>query len=98
VAGKAIEFPNGFRAMASLRKANDDPRVAEIEGAGMENGRVFVHLETGFWFGPHETAHSRSVGSAAELRDAMRDISPCDCADCQRKRICLVCGLVKCKC
>ena len=35
---------NGFRAVAALTKAAQDPRVAEIEGNGMDEGRVMIIL------------------------------------------------------
>lgn len=68
---------NGFRAMASLRRAAADPRVEEIEGGGMDDGRVFIHLRRGYWFGPCEMTHCYSVGSAAEIRDAFSMIEEC---------------------
>lgn len=71
-----VGFTNGFRAMATLRKAAADPRVAEIEGEGMDDGRVFVHLADGYWFRPPYSQQSRSVGSASELRDALALIEP----------------------
>ena len=74
---------NGFRAMASLRRAAADPRVEEIEGNGCDEGRVFVHLAKGHWFGPSEGTHSATVGSAGELRDRMSRIEPCDCKGCK---------------
>jgi hypothetical protein len=74
-------FTNGFRAMRSLERAAQDSRVEEIEGAGMDAGRVFVHLTDGYIF-QMEGTHLRSVGSAAELRAAMADIVPCTCEGC----------------
>lgn len=70
-----ISNTNGFRAMATLRKAATDPRVAEIEGAGMDEGRVFIHLHEGFWFAPYRGG-THSVGSAAEIREALAMIEP----------------------
>lgn len=77
-------FANGFRAMKSLERAARDERVDEIEGAGMDEGRVFVHLKRGFYF-KNEGCHLKSVGSAVELKDAMFDIRPCACAECTKK-------------
>ena len=71
---KKITYTNGFRAMASLRKAAADPRVEEIEGHGMDEGRVFVHLVKGYWMGELNGTHSFSCGSAAELKRKMADI------------------------
>ena len=75
---------NGFRAMATLRKAALDPRVLEIEGGGMDDGRVFIHLIEGYCFdfdyggGPIGNRplnlHSESVGSAADVRSALSRI------------------------
>jgi hypothetical protein len=67
---------NGFRAMAALRKAAADARVEEVEGEGMDDGRVFIHLAPGYWFGAARGTHTMSVGSAAELRYAMGKIEP----------------------
>jgi hypothetical protein len=78
------QHTNGFRAMKALERAASDARVEEIEGAGMDEGRVFIHLARGFWFAV-DGCHSRSVGSAAELKDAMQLIAPCTCNDCTRK-------------
>ncbi len=68
--------------MAALEKAAVDPRVEEIEGAGMDAGRVFVHLKPGYIFRA-DGCHLRSVGSAAELRETMRLIEPCTCETCR---------------
>lgn len=69
---------NGFRAVKTLKQVEQDPRVAEIEGEGMDEGRVFIHLKKG-WIDPFpECVHSISVGSAADVRDAMRRIVPCN--------------------
>lgn len=81
----SIGDTNGFKAMATLRRAAADPRVAEIEGGGMDEGRVFIHLKPGFWFGPYERTHSQSVGSAANVRDALAGIVPCTCAECMKR-------------
>jgi hypothetical protein len=61
---------NGFRALATLRRAAADPRVEEIEGGGMDEGRVFIHLKAGWWFASEGTT-SISVGNAANVRDAL---------------------------
>lgn len=75
-------FTNGFRAMKALEKAALDSRVEEIEGAGMDEGRVFIHLKKGFIFGAGEGAHLKSVGSKAELESTLRTIEPCTCEQC----------------
>lgn len=67
---------NGFRARKALFKAATDPRIAEIEGGGCDEGRVFIHLKRGYWFGPAEKTHSRTVGSGEELKYALRLICP----------------------
>jgi hypothetical protein len=79
-----IDFSNtnGFRAMASLKRAAEDTRIEAIEGAGMDEGRVFLHLKRGFIFSP-DFAHLKSVGSAAELKSALTQIVACDCESCK---------------
>jgi len=72
---RKITDTNGFRAMKSLKKAADDPRVDQIEGAGMDDGRVFIHCVEGYWFEHYETV-SKSVGSAEDVRDALAMIRP----------------------
>lgn len=78
------EFTNGFRAMKSLEKISTDPRIDEIEGAGMDDGRVFIHLKPGYIF-KGDGCHLRSVGSATELKDTMSMIAPCDCSECKAR-------------
>lgn len=68
---------NHARYIKALIKAADDERVEEIEGGGMDEGRVFIHFKTGFWLGPCEATHSASVGSAADVREAMSQVQPC---------------------
>jgi hypothetical protein len=72
---RKITDANGFRAMRTLTKAACDFRVDEIEGAGMDDGRVFIHLADGYWFEHYETV-SKGVGSAEDVRDAMAMIRP----------------------
>lgn len=62
---------NGFRAVSSLKRASYDERIQEIEGNGMDEGRVFIHLVAGYWFGAAEGTTCYSVGSVAELRYAI---------------------------
>lgn len=74
-----IDNLNGFKAKAAIRKAAEDPRIEEIEGWGMDEGRVFIHLAPGFCYdsdaGSHdENQHLRSVGSASELRSVLKAI------------------------
>lgn len=73
---------NGFSAIATLRKAALDPRVNEIEGEGMDKGRVFVHFNNG-WIHESDGTHSFSAGSAAELRYGMNLMVPCACESCK---------------
>lgn len=70
-AHKKITYLNGFRAVKALERVADDPRVEEIEGGGMDEGRVFIHLVKGLWFGPHEMTTCKSVGNAQEIKSAM---------------------------
>lgn len=56
-----ITDANEFAPLAALRKAADHPAVAEIEGAGADAGRVFIHLKKGWVFDGYE-ALSASVG------------------------------------
>jgi hypothetical protein len=75
-AAAKITYRNGFRAIKSLIRAAEDPRVAEIEGNGMDEGRVFISLVRGYRFtnwsdAPYDHTLSRSVGNAADVRDAM---------------------------
>jgi hypothetical protein len=63
---------NGFRALKSLQRAAQDARIDEIEGGGMDDGRVFLHLRHGYTFAGEGA--TRSVGSAAELRAALAKI------------------------
>ena len=65
---------NGFRALGALHRAAADPRIQEIEGNGMERGRVFLHLHEDYWFGQGTECGTRSVGSAAEIREALESI------------------------
>lgn len=80
---KKITYRNGFRAMKSLEKAADDPRIEEIEGNGMDEGRVFLHCSKGYWFGPMEGTTCFSVGSAQEIRFGMSLIEerPKECGE-----------------
>lgn len=71
---KKITYRNGFRAIKTLEKAALDPRIEEIEGNAMDEGRVFLHCASGYWFGPMEGTACHSVGSAAEVREAMAKI------------------------
>jgi hypothetical protein len=70
-----IKGRNGFPSFMALRDAARDPRVAEIEGEGMDDGRVFIHLRDGYWF-EHYECGSKSVGSAEDVRNALAMIRP----------------------
>jgi hypothetical protein len=84
---RKIKSTNGFRALVALDKAAQDLRVDEIEGDGMDEGRIFIHARRGYWFGPLEMTHSRSAGNAAELKRALELIEPCECEQCKAPRI-----------
>lgn len=61
---------NDFPDIAALRRAARDPRIREIEGGGMDDGRVFIHLASGFVFDGYDSS-SKSVGDAAEIKHVM---------------------------
>lgn len=61
---------NGFADIKALRLAARDKRVREIEGWGMDDGRVFIHLVSGYVFDGYESS-SKSVGSSAEIERVM---------------------------
>lgn len=61
---------NGFKAMKALQRAAADPRIAEIEGGGLDDGRVLLHAARGWKFDGYDSA-SKSVGSVKELREAL---------------------------
>lgn len=69
---------NAFSAPKALARARRDPRVADIEGEGCEDGTVFVHLKAGFRFVagplPCDLRSSMTVSSAQALRRAMSTI------------------------
>ena len=75
-AAAKITYRNGFRAMKSLLKAAEDPRIQEIEGWGMDEGRVFICLKDGWVFNddpnvPTNNHRSKSVGNASDIKYAM---------------------------
>ena len=75
-AAAKITYRNGFRAIKSLLKVAADPRVEEIEGHGMDDGRVFLFLGPNWVFNddptvPTNNHRSKSVGNAAEIKYAM---------------------------
>lgn len=39
---------NGFRAVKTLNKIAEDPRIDEIEGNGCDDGRVLIHFKPGW--------------------------------------------------
>lgn len=53
-----------------------DPRIEEIEDAGMDEGRFFIHLKAGFdWaIDPFNTIRTRSFGSRAEALKALKSV------------------------
>jgi hypothetical protein len=65
-----ITDTNGFKPVSALRKVARDPRIEEIEGHGMDEGRVFLHLVPGYRFtGYGTTCHS--VGNPEEIAWAL---------------------------
>ena len=66
---KGITDSNEFQPLAALRKAANHPAVAEIEGGGMDAGRVFIHLKSGWIFDGYD-ALSASVGVNLESEGA----------------------------
>ena len=67
-----ITDTNGFRALKALEKAAALDAVDEIEGNGMEPGRVFIHLRAPYRF--WQEGRTRSVGCAADVASAIEDI------------------------
>lgn len=65
-----ITDDNDFPDMPALRRAARDKRVSEIEGGGMDDGRVFIHLVSGYVFDGYDSS-SKSVGNAADVRFVM---------------------------
>jgi hypothetical protein len=63
---------NGFKPLSALRKAAKHPAVEEIEGGGMDDGRVFLHLRDGFTFDGE--GRSIGVGDALEVQQALASI------------------------
>lgn len=52
-----------------------DRRIAEIEDAGMDDERFFVHLKPGFdWNVDVEPRRTQSFGSRAEVIEALRSV------------------------
>ena len=64
-----ITDTNGFEPISALRKIAAHPAVDEIEGGGMDAGRVFVHLKDGWKVKGYDT-RSFSVGVALESEGA----------------------------
>lgn len=81
----SISNTNGFKPMSALRKAAADPRVDEIEGGGMDDGRVFIHFKNGWAYPYPDTTHSRSVGSAQDVKYALSEVKPCSCKQCAQR-------------
>lgn len=65
-----ITDANGFSPMRVLVKVAADPRIEEIEGAGMDDGRVFIHLTEDYWFEEYECG-SKSVGDKDDILYAL---------------------------
>jgi len=67
---KIITDSNDFEDMPALRKVARDKRIREIEGGGMDEGRVFLHLVPGLRFSDYGTT-CKSVGDAEEIKWAL---------------------------
>lgn len=65
--GKKIGFTNDYQPKSLLREIAKDKRVAEIEGEGMDRGRVFVHLVPGYYIEGYG-AHSFGTGVMLDHR------------------------------
>lgn len=65
-----ITDANGFEDMRALRRVARDARIREIEGGGMDDGRVFLHLRSGYVFDGYASS-SKSVGDDFEIRHAV---------------------------
>lgn len=65
-----ISETNGFRALKALQKISEDSRVEEIEGYGLDDGRVFIHLKRGYMF-DEDGSRTKSVGSVADIKYVM---------------------------
>lgn len=65
-----ITDSNDFADMKALRKVARDKRVREIEGNGMDEGRVFLHLVPGLRFSDYGTT-CKSVGDADQIDYAL---------------------------
>lgn len=65
-----ITDANDFPDMRALRRAARDKRIREIEGGGMDDGRVFLHLHSGYVFDGYQSS-SKSVGSEFEINHAI---------------------------
>ncbi len=66
---------NGFRAVKTLESAKNHEGIAEIEAGSMDEGRVFLHAADGWRFFDDYDVNgrtSKSVGSLAEVREALR--------------------------
>jgi hypothetical protein len=61
-------------SMAGLPKIRDK-RIDEIEDAGCDDGRFFVHLKPGFdWCIDWEVRQSQTFGSRAEVLKALKSV------------------------
>ena len=67
--------PGTTRALHALAQQHDNV-IHEIENAGADDGRFFVHLKDGWdWnIDPHNVRRSCSFSSATEVRHALRNI------------------------
>lgn len=66
-----ITDANDSPDMKALRKAARDPRVREIEGTDMDEGRVGIYLMPGYWFRLPYGVTGKSVGDAEQIAYVM---------------------------
>lgn len=71
-----LEYSTPQRVAALKKLAAEDSRIEEIENAGMDEGRFFVHLKPGFdWKqDPFEVTRTQSFGTVAEARQALKNV------------------------
>ena len=67
-----------MRDSKALRKLRAHPKVDDVEDAGMDEGRFFVHLkpEWDFDIDPWCTRHSESFGNMREALHAVNHAIP----------------------
>ena len=59
-----------------VAKLKADPRVADVENEGMDEGRFFVHLKTSyFWPAPYSDQRTKSFGSYKEAAAMLKRVA-----------------------